>query len=109
MIREATLADAEGLAGLQLRAWLRAWPDDHEAIAALDDRCRRWDELLDEPGRTLAFDQDGRVAGFAVVGPGRDADLGPEVGELLALYVDPPATRQGTGRARRNGAAGDRR
>ena len=41
----------------------------------------------------------GRVAGFVSVGAVRHAEPEPGLGELLALYVDPPAQGAGIGRA----------
>lgn len=105
MIRPATPADAEVLAALQVRAWHRAYADfvEPERFDTVDERVVRWREFLAEPPEsrreTLVFDQDGQLAGFASVGPARDADLAADVGELAALYVDPPAQGAGVGGA----------
>ena len=105
MIRAATPADADAIAGVQVRAWKRAYADivtETEMPEADDARKRWWRILTDGPARrvlTLAFDQDGMVAGFVSVGPGRDADVCGEGGELRAVYVDPPAQGAGVGRA----------
>lgn len=43
---------------------------------------------------------DGRFAGYCfVAAPARDADLGPEVAELVGMYVDPDHWRRGAGDA----------
>jgi GNAT superfamily N-acetyltransferase len=43
---------------------------------------------------------DGRFAGYCyVAAPSREADLGPEAAELVAMYVDPDHWRQGVGKA----------
>lgn len=113
MIREATAADADAVAALQLRAWWRAYADyvDPERFGTSEERVERWRELLAQPeglaGRaqlarlrsTLVFDQDGLLAGFASVGPARDADASPTTGELKAVYVDPVAQGAGVGGA----------
>lgn len=99
MIREAVPADAAALAGVQHRAWWRAYGEyvDSERFGTLEERIVRWHELLRRPERTLVFDLHGTVAAFASIGPARDRDLGPDVGELMALYVDPPAQGAGVG------------
>ena len=105
MIREARPADATALAGVQHRAWWRAYSDivDPERFGTLEERVARWRELLALPperGRsTVVWDQDGVPAGFASVGPARDRDVRGEGGELMAVYVDPVAQGAGVGRA----------
>lgn len=98
MIRAAVRADAAAIAGLELRAWHRAYTDwvDPEAFPTLGERVGRWDSQLGDGG-TLVFAIGGTVAGFAAVGPGRDDDLDQDVGELMALYVDPAAQGAGVG------------
>jgi GNAT superfamily N-acetyltransferase len=49
---------------------------------------------------TYVAEIDGSFAGYCfVAAPGRDPDLGPEVAELVAMYVDPAYWRQGAGGA----------
>ncbi len=99
MIRPARPEDAAALAALHLRALHRAYADfiDPEELGTLEERVVRWDELLARPERaTLVHDLSGQLAGFAAVAPA-DADLGPAVGALAALYVDPPAQGAGVG------------
>lgn len=61
----------------------------------------RWRQIIAEPEAsrrtTLVFALDGRVAGFGSHGPARDEDAAG-AGELMALYVDPPAQGAGVGR-----------
>ena len=110
MIRTAGAADAAALAGIQHRAWWRAYADfvDPERFGTLEERVERWHGLLadcavaDPAARartTVVWDQDAVVAGFASVGPARDADVRGEAGELMAVYVDPAAQGAGVGRA----------
>lgn len=105
MIREATRADAAALAGVQYRAWWRAYAEfvDTDHFGTLEERVARWHEILAQPTElrrtTIVFDQDRRLAGFASISPARDGDLGPEVGEVMRLYVDPPAQGAGVGGA----------
>lgn len=114
MIRVAISADAGAIAAVQLRAWQRAYADflPPEAVepATFAARRARWLEHLENGSTsrntTQAFDQDGVVAGFASIGPARDRDAGAEVGELMALYVDPVAQGAGVGRALLDAAEG---
>ncbi len=105
MIRAATPADADAIAGVQVRAWKRAYADFlpeammPEAVAAR----ARWQTNLEEGAAarrtTLVYELGGRISGYASVGPARGDDAEPGVGELMAVYVDPVAQGAGVGRA----------
>lgn len=106
MIRAATPADADAIATVQVRAWRRAYADflppeamEHDPAAAHE----RWRANLAEGAAarrtTLVFELDGRIAGYASVGPARGEGSQPGVGELMAVYVDPVAQGAGVGRA----------
>ena len=105
-IREAQPADADALAALQLRAWARAYADiiPPERLDADGARERRetWRKLIASSAAsrrtTLVADLDGQLAGLVAVGPARDDDARPGVGDLMAIYVDPPAQGAGVGR-----------
>jgi ribosomal protein S18 acetylase RimI-like enzyme len=104
MLRPARPQDAAGLAAVQVRAWRAAYGDyvDPELLAEQTVAVRppRWQELLaDDGGRTQVAEVEGRVAGFVSVGDVQHAEPAPGLGELLALYVDPPAQGAGVGRA----------
>ena len=102
MIRPAAVADADAVSAVQRRAWVHAYAD----IVDLDDmmtpvaQAARWREALaEEDVPTWVWDQDGRIAGFATAGRSRDGDAGADVGEVYAIYVDPPAQGAGVGSA----------
>jgi GNAT superfamily N-acetyltransferase len=90
-----------------VRGWFAAYADfvDPEVMARhdVDRRIEVWREQLAPAAAGAAqawvWDQGGRVAGFAVAGPSRDADAAASTGELYGLYVDPPAQNAGVGRA----------
>ena len=104
MLRPARPQDAAGLAEVQVRAWWAAYADyvDPELLAEqpVAARTARWQEVLaGDAARTEVAEVAGRVAGFVSVGAVRHAEPEPGLGELLALYVDPPAQGAGVGRA----------
>jgi GNAT superfamily N-acetyltransferase len=99
VIRRATPADAAAIAAVNIRTWHHAYAEDVdvEAMPTLEERLLVWRErLADAAATTLAFDQDGRIAGYAGVGADRD---GGDAGELYAIYVDPVAQGAGVGSA----------
>ncbi len=101
-VRLATTADADGIAGVQERAWQSAYR--HVFPADELDRGgfttpERWRARLARPPQgwtTFVAVEGGVVTGFASVGPSRD-DGG--TGELYAIYVEPEHWSTGTGRA----------
>jgi ribosomal protein S18 acetylase RimI-like enzyme len=104
VIRPATPDDAAALAAVQIRAWWRAYADlvDHDKLAehTVASRTERWREILAAgQTETAVAAVDGRVAGFASVGAPQHAAPEPGLGELHALYVDPPAQGAGVGSA----------
>ncbi|MCW3041624.1 MAG: family N-acetyltransferase [Solirubrobacterales bacterium] len=109
MSRRATLADARPIAELQVQAWLRNYPDfvDPRHVADVDREARaaHWVESLSfGPDETFVLEVAGAVRAFATVGPLRESPAVADAaaagaGELVALYVDPPAQGAGVGTA----------
>jgi GNAT superfamily N-acetyltransferase len=104
MLRRARPADARALAEVQLRGWWHAYGDyvDHQLLAehTVDARTERWAQILEAGATTtLVADVGGRVAGFASYGRARGEHADPGLGELHAIYVDPPAQGAGAGSA----------
>ena len=64
------------------------------------ERAKRYSFGTDGPGTplTTVAVEEGRIRGFATVGPARDTDASG-VGELYAIYVDPAWWGLGPGRA----------
>ena len=101
MIRLAAPEDAGAIAGVQVRAWWQAYASHVDAtlFASQDERAERWRAMLTAgEGPVLVWDRDGLLGGFCAVGPSKDPEV-PPVGEVHALYVDPPAQRAGVGSA----------
>lgn len=100
-VRVATGADAEAIERIRIRGWQTAYRHvfPPEELDRLEVDWSRWAARLDDPGSTsttFVAERDGRVLGFATVGPSRDE---PGAGELYAIYVDPDTWSSGIGRA----------
>jgi GNAT superfamily N-acetyltransferase len=103
-IRQATPDDARAIAEVHVRTWQIAYVEFVSAefltgLAQLlnEPALTRRRQALEDPGQTtLVAEEDGRILGFAAAGLNRD-DLGPNVGELYAIYVHPKAWDQGVG------------
>jgi GNAT superfamily N-acetyltransferase len=101
-LRDASPEDALAIARVHVRSWQAAYRgliDDGflDALRA-EDRALTYRLGATDPAapRTVVAEEGGEIWGFATTGPCRDEDAG-EAGEILALYVDPPRWRTGTG------------
>ena len=105
-VRNATLEDAEAIAGVHVRSWQAAYrglvPDAWFAERTLKRRTDTWRELLRAGANTRVFVAclNGQLVGFCgAATPSRDEDPGERTSEIAALYVDPDHWRVGAGRA----------
>ncbi len=107
-IRPATLDDAAAMAEIHVRSWQWAYrgqlPKDF--LDRLSDTLERRIEArrtafvnLPPEARWWVAEQDGRVVGFAITGPSRDADMSTLTGEVELIYLLPEAAGKGVGRA----------
>src|SRR5262245_45768851 len=105
--RPASVDDAEPVAALHVRAWRGGYDGimPGTVLAGVDaaawaPRRRQWIGAV-EWINIVAADGD-EIVGFVDCGPhrrGQDwADLDPAVGEVYAIYVDPPRWGSGAGR-----------
>ncbi len=105
-IRLANVDDAVVIAQIHVWSWQQAYSGllPQAFLDSLEpaDRVDRWRAMLDEQGAsanaTLVLVDDGRVQGFAHVGPSRDDDAGDGVGEVVSMYLRPQVWRRGYGR-----------
>lgn len=105
--RRATVGDARAIAALQGRAFWRNYADlvDASLLGEADEETRaaEWVARLSfAPGETFVADVAGAVRGVVTVGPSsEEADVAAEfgTGEVVSLYVDPPAQGAGLGTA----------
>jgi ribosomal protein S18 acetylase RimI-like enzyme len=103
-VMPATPADAEAIARISVRGWQAAYRGlmaaDFLAGLSLEQRSATWRHTI-ELGRDRVLvtrDDEGAVLGFSCCAPARDEDTPPGSAELIALYLDPAAWRQGHGR-----------
>jgi GNAT superfamily N-acetyltransferase len=106
-LREARRGDELAVAEVHIRSWQEAYRGlmPGEYLDALDprDRARRYTFEAEDPAApttvvAVATDGDAEaILGFTTVCPSRDADS-PDLGEVVALYVDPERYRGGVGR-----------
>ncbi|RKR75037.1 GNAT family N-acetyltransferase [Frondihabitans australicus] len=110
-VREATLADAEGIAEVHVASWREAYAHllPPEFLASLDvvERADRWRRILRERQSTVlvAMTEDSAV-GWASAGASRDADA-PRALELSGLYVLAAHHGDGTGQRLLDAVIGD--
>jgi ribosomal protein S18 acetylase RimI-like enzyme len=101
-VRHARPADAEAVGAVQSRAWRAAFgailPADAMNAAGL---AAVWaDAIADPPSprhAVLVATARGAVVGVVAVAPAEDRDLGPDVGEISVLAVDPAHQHAGHG------------
>lgn len=112
--RLALPSEASRLASIQRRSWSQLMPSDVAdhilASVSLDAMTASWEAAILRPPlatmRVLVALGDGRVVGFAVLGPSDDEDAHPGDDGLVAEFIiDPPAQRQGHGSRLLNAAA----
>ena len=101
-VRLAEPNDAMEVAGVHVRCWQRAYrglfPDEYLDGLRPEERAARYtfEGQADQP-LTIVAGECGAIHGFATIGaPSTDAR--ENIGELLALYVDPDHWGRGIGR-----------
>ena len=104
VVRSADDGDVETMAAIYVNAAGEGWAHmfGESGLAALEPPVERFRGELastDPRRQVLVAEREGRVVGFAVVRPSRDADADAVlVGELDQLYSDPAVWGQGVGR-----------
>jgi RimJ/RimL family protein N-acetyltransferase len=107
VVRRARPEDADAIARVQVDSWRAAYtgllPDAVIARRTVEERRAAWCRILGEPDspehRSFVVLIDDVVHGVASIGPSRDEDAAPDVGELYAIYLDPARWGLGLGRA----------
>jgi ribosomal protein S18 acetylase RimI-like enzyme len=105
LVRNATAADAPGIAHVHVETWRVAYrgqmPD--AVLDGLDvgRRATFWHEHLSQMrGAVFVAEEGGKIMGFCNLISSRDKDADPRaVAEIAAIYILPPHWRTGAGRA----------
>jgi GNAT superfamily N-acetyltransferase len=106
-IRPARVDDAAQISEVHVRSWQAGYrgllPQDYldglDPAARVDGRRRSLREADLPRSGTLVADHDGRVVGFAHIGPARDEDADAATGVVWAIYLAPDTWGKGSGRA----------
>jgi GNAT superfamily N-acetyltransferase len=104
-VRDATAADAGGIARVHYHTWQTAFrgivPDVYLARTTYEKQKSAWESALNKENQAklvcVAEDASGQIVGFAVAGPERTGDPAFE-GELEAIYILHSHQRLGIGR-----------
>jgi GNAT superfamily N-acetyltransferase len=107
-VRDATIADAEAVAGIHVRSWQAAYRGliDQAFLDALSitDRTERWRGIFNDPHPltlgTLVALHDETPVGWVSFGASRDeAETVNSNGEIYGIYADPTSWSTGVGTA----------
>lgn len=105
-VREATVADAEGIARVHVAMWQHAYrgqmPDALLDSLSVERRLASRVQVLTEPApksHSLVAVDGEAILGFCDVGASREEGAGEEEGELYAIYVAPDVMGKGIGSA----------
>jgi GNAT superfamily N-acetyltransferase len=115
VVRPARVDDAEAIAGVHVRSWQAAYvgivPQQILDRLSVERRLASWRTTIEDDGkeRVWVVEDEGRVRGFASIGPARDEDLVEGSGELYAIYVEPESWSRGVGRTLFQAATDDLR
>lgn len=103
LVRNATAADAHGLAVVHVRSWQEAYrglmPQEVLDGLSIAEREANWALFMEDSerrSRTLVVERDGMIVGWAGYGTARDDDA-PGTGELWGIYAHPDFWSTGVG------------
>ena len=107
-----TPADVAAVTRLQVASWQEAYagiiPAGYLAAMSAAEREQRHLARVRDPEPRAAYllaERGGAILGMTDIGPARDSDFDAVVvGEIRAMYVDPPAWSTGVGAALMNAA-----
>lgn len=105
LVREATPDDAEPIAAVHIASWREAYagvlPDAFLDGLDVAERADEWREILTDTPRGMSIwvaEDEGRVVGFASLGPSRDEDAERTTLEIYTIYLEPSAWGHGIAR-----------
>jgi GNAT superfamily N-acetyltransferase len=101
MIRDAALADADGMAEVHVRSWQAVYaglfPDEFLRGLSVANRAEGWRRFISNQSDQrvgLVVEEEGRIVGFSSLGCSDD----PTTGEVYAIYLHPDHWGRGLGR-----------
>ena len=104
-IRPATVADAAEIAEVHIASWREAYhgvvAEDYLAHLDLETRTAWWRDELDRAGRATQIwvaQDDGRIVGFASLGPSLDEDADRDTMQIYTIYLEPSSWGLGVAR-----------
>lgn len=101
VIRSAAVSDTEVVARIYIDSWNAGFGELilHPNRTVTPELIEAWRRNLAQPvpHRWWVAEQQGSIAGFAGIGPSRDP-VGPQLGELDTIAIDPRCWRMGVGR-----------
>lgn len=102
IIRQAALSDVDAIARVHVKAWQTAYrglmPDAYLDTLDESKRAAMWAKAVEQGAMLVLVATSGdTLVGFCSLLPSRDADATPNVGEIVAIYVDPAFGRCGFG------------
>ncbi|MEQ5834907.1 GNAT family N-acetyltransferase [Marinobacter sp. NFXS9] len=102
-IQAATLDDCPTIAELQVQVWRHAYrgilPERYLASLSVPKRETMWRHVVEQQqAQLLVACIAGKVSGFIVFGPARDADAPASRAEIWAIYVQATSWSGGVGR-----------
>ncbi|ROR97902.1 L-amino acid N-acyltransferase YncA [Sinobacterium caligoides] len=103
MIRLAQLSDANEVAQIHVKTWQAAYqgiiPDTYLDSLSVENREGLWRQAIESGYPELwVMEVESNIIGWVAFGSSRDSDAGPEIGEVLAIYVLPSFWSTGAGR-----------
>jgi GNAT superfamily N-acetyltransferase len=111
-VRDAIPDDTDAIVAVTAAGWRTAYRDIVAPERLADLPVARWRQEIQvgllrpvDDAFSYVAEIDGEFAGYCfVAAPSREPDLGPNVAELVAIYVEPDRWRQGAGAALMNAA-----
>ncbi|WP_181347409.1 GNAT family N-acetyltransferase [Thalassobacillus sp. CUG 92003] len=101
-IRKATIADAEGVARVQVDSWHSTYkhivPDDYLRRMTYESRQQKWTDIIAEQPVYIAVTNEGKIIGFSNGGPERSGKYPGFTGELYAIYILEEHQKNGLGK-----------
>lgn len=105
LIRPAVVEDAAPIAEVHVASWRQAYAgvvaDDYLGAIDVEARAERWRQQLASPepdAHVWVAEEEGRVVGFASLGPSMDEDAGRDTMQIYTIYLEPHAWGQGIAR-----------